>query len=233
MTTPTSKRTPAFQFYPNDFLGSSKPVVSNVPMESYQFARNGTFTVVLKNGQTTKAYEDEAKRRFIEEPANCKLLIVVSKLLTGFDAPSCTYIYLDHELHDHGLFQAICRTNRLDGDDKNYGYIVDFKKLFEDVKREAAQLPNVKFHGPVPYHDIGALFERSRLLVGTSEVEGFPNTYLQAWGHGAPVVAFLDPEDVIARKGLGRAVHSMEEMTAIWTSMGSASPQAAQSAPDG
>jgi type I restriction enzyme, R subunit len=93
---------------------------------------------VLKNGQTTKQYEDEAKRRFIEEPANCKLLIVVSKLLTGFDAPSCTYIYLDNELRDHNLFQAICRTNRLDGDDKDYGHIVDFKELFGDVQQAIA-----------------------------------------------------------------------------------------------
>ena len=67
-----------------------------------------------------------------------KLLIVVSKLLTGFDAPSCSYIYLDNELHDHNLFQAICRTNRLDGDDKDYGYIVDFKELFKDVQEAIA-----------------------------------------------------------------------------------------------
>jgi len=93
---------------------------------------------VLERGQTTKAYEDEAKRRFIEEPANLKLLIVVSKLLTGFDAPSCTYIYLDNELLDHNLFQAICRTNRLDGDDKDYGYIVDFKELFGKVQEAIA-----------------------------------------------------------------------------------------------
>jgi len=93
---------------------------------------------VLSSGQTTKQYEDEIKRRFIEEPANCKLLIVVSKLLTGFDAPSCTYIYLDNELHDHNLFQAICRTNRLDGDDKDYGHIVDFKELFGDVQEAIA-----------------------------------------------------------------------------------------------
>src|SRR5205085_1985018 len=83
-------------------------------------------------------YEDEAKRRFIEEPANCKLLIVVSKLLTGFDAPSCTYIYLDNEMRDHTLFQAICRTNRLDGDDKDYGHIVDYKGLFEQVQNSIA-----------------------------------------------------------------------------------------------
>jgi len=104
--------------------------------ERYKF---DTYTRhVLKKGQTTKAYEDEAKRRFIEEPANLKLLIVVSKLLTGFDAPSCTYIYLDNELRDHNLFQAICRTNRLDGIDKDYGHIVDFKELFGDVQEAIA-----------------------------------------------------------------------------------------------
>ena len=63
---------------------------------------------------------------------------MVSKLLTGFDAPSCTYIYLDNELYDHNLFQAICRTNRLDGEDKDYGHIVDFKKLFTDVQEAIA-----------------------------------------------------------------------------------------------
>ena len=63
---------------------------------------------------------------------------MVSKLLTGFDAPSCTYIYLDNELRDHNLFQAICRTNRLDGDDKDYGHIVDFKELFGDVQQAIA-----------------------------------------------------------------------------------------------
>lgn len=63
---------------------------------------------------------------------------MVSKLLTGFDAPSCTYIYLDNELRDHNLFQAICRTNRLDGDDKDYGHIVDYKELFEKVQDSIA-----------------------------------------------------------------------------------------------
>src|SRR5690606_16846914 len=104
--------------------------------ERYKF---DTYTQhVLKGFASTEKYEAEMKRRFIEEPANLKLLIVVSKLLTGFDAPSCTYIYLDNELRDHNLFQAICRTNRLDGDDKDYGYIGDFKKLFGDVQQAIA-----------------------------------------------------------------------------------------------
>ena len=104
--------------------------------ERYKF---DTYTQhVLQDSQTTKQYEDQTKERFIKEPATLKLLIVVSKLLTGFDAPSCTYIYLDNELRDHNLFQAICRTNRLDGDDKDFGHIVDFKGLFEKVQNSIA-----------------------------------------------------------------------------------------------
>ena len=113
--------------------------ISRQPANSDERYKFDTYTLqVLKNGQTTKQYEDEAKRRFIKEPAQMKLLIVVSKLLTGFDAPSCTYIYLDNELRDHNLFQAICRTNRLDGDDKDYGHIVDFKELFGEVQEAIA-----------------------------------------------------------------------------------------------
>jgi type I restriction enzyme R subunit len=62
-----------------------------------------------------------------------KLLIVVDKLLTGFDAPSATYLYIDKKMQDHGLFQAICRVNRLD-DDKKYGYIIDYKDLFKSLE---------------------------------------------------------------------------------------------------
>ena len=82
----------------------------------------------------TETYEDGAKRRFIKEPARMRLLIVVDKLLTGFDAPSCSYLYIDKSMQDHGLFQAICRTNRLDGDDKEFGCIVDYKDLFTKVQ---------------------------------------------------------------------------------------------------
>jgi type I restriction enzyme R subunit len=91
--------------------------------------------VVPKPGKTkTETYEDEVKEKFVKQPANMRLLIVVDKLLTGFDAPCCTYLYIDKSMQDHGLFQAICRTNRLDGDDKPFGYIVDYKDLFKKVQ---------------------------------------------------------------------------------------------------
>ena len=92
----------------------------------------------LLGEKQTEQYEDWAKQKFIDEPANMKLLIVVAKLLTGFDAPSCTYLYIDKSMQDHGLFQAICRVNRLDGEDKQFGYIVDYKDLFKKVENAVA-----------------------------------------------------------------------------------------------
>ncbi|OAB09116.1 restriction endonuclease subunit R, partial [Burkholderia pseudomallei] len=108
-----------------------------------QFIYN-TYTELLKDVQAnagmskTETYEEQAKARFINEPAGMKLLIVVDKLLTGFDAPPCTYMYIDKSMQDHGLFQAICRTNRLDTADKDFGYIVDYKDLFKKVEKAIA-----------------------------------------------------------------------------------------------
>jgi type I restriction enzyme R subunit len=79
-------------------------------------------------------FENQVKDKFLNHPGQMRLLIVVDKLLTGFDAPSATYLYIDKKMQDHGLFQAICRVNRLDGDDKDYGYIVDYRDLFNSLE---------------------------------------------------------------------------------------------------
>lgn len=88
----------------------------------------------MLGGQTPEAFEQAAKKKFVQEPGQMKLLIVVDKLLTGFDAPAATYLYIDKKMQDHGLFQAICRVNRLDGEDKEYGYIIDYKDLFRSLE---------------------------------------------------------------------------------------------------
>lgn len=108
-----------------------------------QFIYN-TYTELLKDVEPapgmnkTETYEEKVKGQFIKEPAKMKLLVVVDKLLTGFDVPPCTYLYIDKSMRDHGLFQAICRTNRLDGEDKDFGYIVDYKDLFKKVENAIA-----------------------------------------------------------------------------------------------
>lgn len=88
------------------------------------------------------------------------------------------------------------------------GPVPDEGSLYDSVRREAGRYPNLTFHGPLPYHEASAMYARARLLVNTSDVEGFPNAYLQAWIRGVPVVSFRDPDGVIARHCLGAAVAS-------------------------
>ncbi|MEZ8077113.1 type I restriction endonuclease subunit R [Vibrio sp. FF112] len=92
-------------------------------------------------------FEKLVKNRFIKEPGQMRLLIVVDKLLTGFDAPSATYLYIDKSMADHNLFQAICRVNRLDGEDKEYGYIIDYKDLFRSLDKAIKDYTAEAFDG--------------------------------------------------------------------------------------
>ena len=111
--------------------------------------------------KTVEAFEETVKEKFVEQPANMKLLIVVDKLLTGFDAPPCTYLYIDKSMHDHGLFQAICRVNRLDGDTKEFGFIVDYKQLFGDLKDAMDKYTSGAFEGYAPEDVDGLIKDRS------------------------------------------------------------------------
>lgn len=76
------------------------------------------------------AYEEAMKNQFCA--GDIDILIVCSKLLTGFDAPICQVLYIDKELKEHGLLQAIARTNRL-YEGKDYGLIVDYRGLIEKL----------------------------------------------------------------------------------------------------
>lgn len=109
-------------------------------------------------GKTTEEFEDEAKNKFIKEPARMKLLIVVDKLLTGFDAPPASYLYIDKSMQDHGLFQAICRVNRLDDESKEYGYIIDYKDLFMSLEKSISTYTSGAFEG-YDEDDVGGLLK--------------------------------------------------------------------------
>lgn len=98
-------------------------------------------------GKKADLFEKQVKEKFVKEPGQMKLLIVVDKLLTGFDAPSATYLYIDKTMRDHGLFQAICRVNRLDGEDKEYGYIIDYKDLFKSLEGSIQDYTSGAFDG--------------------------------------------------------------------------------------
>ena len=114
-------------------------------------------------------FEQEVKKRFIESPGQMKLLIVVDKLLTGFDAPPATCLFIDKHMQDHGLFQAICRVNRLDGEDKEYGYIIDYKDLFRSLEQSIKDYTGAAFDG-YDAEDVKGLL-KDRLQQGRERLE--------------------------------------------------------------
>jgi glycosyltransferase involved in cell wall biosynthesis len=83
---------------------------------------------------------------------------------------------------------------------------------YEDMMAAAAPLPNVTMLGPVRYSESGALFDRAKIFLNTSSIEGFPNTFLQAWIRGVPVVSFFDPDSLVKRLQLGRVASTLDEM---------------------
>ena len=120
--------------------------------------------------QKLAEFEKRVKEQFKDEPAQMKLLIVVDKLLTGFDAPSATYLYIDKSMRNHDLFQAICRVNRPDGEDKDYGYIVDYMDLFRNVQLAVADYTSEAFDG-YDKEDVEGLI-KNRYDEAKSELEG-------------------------------------------------------------
>ncbi|WP_041594898.1 type I restriction endonuclease subunit R [Helicobacter cetorum] len=133
-------------------IADIKDCGSNESEESYKYK---TYSKMLQNFfnekdekkalNRIKEFEEKAKERFIKEPHRMKLLIVVDKLLTGFDVPSLTYLYIDKNMQDHGLFQAVCRVNRLDREDKDFGYIIDYRDLFKSLQKAHFDYTNEVF----------------------------------------------------------------------------------------
>lgn len=123
----------------------------------------GIATDTPNKDKLAEQYEDRVKEQFKKEPANMKLLIVVDKLLTGFDAPPATYLYIDKKMQDHGLFQAVCRVNRLDGEEKDYGYIIDYMDLFQCLEKSIIDYTTEALSGFDKQDVIGLLNDRKQL----------------------------------------------------------------------
>jgi len=148
---------------------SVRTATSDPTMQSEEEYKKAIYERML-NGATVTDFETAAKKKFKEEPGQMKLLIVVDKLLTGFDAPSATYLYIDKSMQNHDLFQAICRVNRPDGEDKDYGYIVDYMDLFRNVQLAIADYTSGAFED-YDKEDIDGLI-KGRYDEAKSELEG-------------------------------------------------------------
>ena len=153
----------------------------------YDLAKKSFEEAGVKNADE---YEKWAKELFVKRPAQMKLLIVVNKLLTGFDAPCATILYIDNEIKDHTLFQAVCRVNRL-GEDikddkgdiivkthKEFGRIVDFKNLFNSIENVVTKFNDGSGFEGLDDVDIDGLLDsavnkcKEKLLAVTEAYEG-------------------------------------------------------------
>lgn len=140
-------------------------------------------------------YEKWAKNLFIKRPAQMKLLIVVNKLLTGFDAPCATILYIDNEIKDHTLFQAVCRVNRL-GEDikdeegnvivkthKEFGRIISFKNLFDSIEDAVVKFNDGEGFSGLDDVDVEGLLDsvvnkcKEKLLAAKDAYEGLKSVW--------------------------------------------------------
>lgn len=88
-----------------------------------------------------------------------------------------------------------------------------YNDQFSRTAAAGMTLPNVTLHGAVSRENIPELYQNASLLCCTSDYEGFPNTFLEAWSHGLPVVSTVDPDGVIARENLGRVASDTATLT--------------------
>jgi glycosyltransferase involved in cell wall biosynthesis len=87
------------------------------------------------------------------------------------------------------------------------------KKFYEGIRDQANRIPNLDFVGFVPHHEVDKYFEKASIFVNTSDVEGFPNTFLEAWSRYTPVVSLnIDPDEIICENRLGFHSKSLEQM---------------------
>ena len=91
------------------------------------------------------------------------------------------------------------------------GPMQGFEDLYDTIRNEALMIDNIDFVGSVPYREVNSYFERAKLFLNTSDSEGFPNSFLQAWVRRVPVVSYFDPDGLIASKGLGVSVKTQSD----------------------
>ncbi|NOT34366.1 MAG: glycosyltransferase family 4 protein [Candidatus Eisenbacteria bacterium] len=81
---------------------------------------------------------------------------------------------------------------------------------FDAARARARELPNLEVLGDVPHQQVGTLYREAAVVVHTSEAEGFPNVFLEAWAHGVPTLSAVDPDHIVATHGIGRVAQTLD-----------------------
>jgi glycosyltransferase involved in cell wall biosynthesis len=94
---------------------------------------------------------------------------------------------------------------------KMVGGVIE-KELFNECKNECEKIPNIEFSGPLSFLETRKCFNKAYLYICTSEIEGFPNTFVQAWSNNIPVISTFDPSNVIQKEQLGIFCNTFPEV---------------------
>lgn len=92
------------------------------------------------------------------------------------------------------------------------GAVPGNEDLYVKLQTESETIPNLNFEGPVSYHKVNDFFLRTKLFINTSDSEGFPNSFLQAFARKIPVITFFDPDGVIEAKQMGKRCTDIDDM---------------------
>ena len=88
------------------------------------------------------------------------------------------------------------------------------EKLYDDIEKEANTILNLEFLGFVPHHKIQKYYQEALIFINTSQIEGFPNTFLESWVSGTPVISLnVDPDETICTNKLGFHSKTLEQLT--------------------
>jgi glycosyltransferase involved in cell wall biosynthesis len=183
----------------------------------YSFFEKSTSAVEVKSADSVIA-QSKFQQRILKERFGIQSLVIKNGLILP---------EVDHEKSEPPVVLWVGSLSKV----KNPELFIDLAKslpnvqfemvggrgtppqLYDEIAAEAQQLSNLKFYGFIPYHEINEYFRRASVFVNTSSMEGFPNTFIQAWANYIPVISFnVDPDDVIRNEKLGFCSGSFKQL---------------------
>lgn len=172
--------------------------------------RNGRMKFVVQNTEQQQALKEKFGRDSIIVPnVWTKIDFCTNRIV---EIPSFDVVWVANIRHLKRPEWLIEIANKL----PNYSFAIaggngETQEYFDSIASMAAHEPNVRFYGPLPFNAASELISKSKLLLCTSEFEGLPNTFMQAWEAGTPIISTVDPSGVINKNILGSSYKTVQE----------------------
>jgi len=189
---------------------ASDAVVLSKPLSGdYSFERKIVDMLEIKRADVVIA-QSEFQRRILKERFGGKSVVIKNGLMIPKvncekqGPPIVLWVASISSVKRPHLFVELAKSIPCARFEMVGGKTEEDPQLYDEITAAAQRLPNLRFHGFVPYHKVNRYFGRASIFVNTSSIEGFPNTFIQAWAHYTPVVTLkVDPDNIIQNEKLG------------------------------